>query len=126
MYLRFTTTNVHPDSKKPEGVFAAAYRLRDSGDLDSIERERLRDILIWFQQHLPRPPSNFDASRAIFWFRSTAAESIAQIWELVQILREHRHHVAVHRCSDLANICYQDDCQVAAHPSDRDGKITTR
>ena len=124
MYLRFTTTRIDEDSHKPEGVFMAAYSLLDSGDLDSIEWNRLREILDWFSKNLPAPRKEFEASRAVFWFRSSANHCIDQIWELVFMLRAHNYHVTVYKCRHLANISYYDKLQVAAYPSDFDGKIT--
>jgi hypothetical protein len=126
VFLRFTTTLIHKDSQEPEGVFAAASRLLNSGELDSAERERLSEILIWFNKHLPRPPKTFGKTRAIFWFRSTASDCTSLIWDLVHMLRAHGYHISVHRCARLANICYRDELQVAAYPSDRDGRITSR
>ena len=126
MYLRFVTTRTHKDSRRSEGVFAASYALLDSGDINQEEWNRLRQHLDWFNSKLPHPPKGFDADRAIFWFKSSATESIRQIWELVFLLREHSCHVEVHKCRRLANILYEDEFQVAAYPSNRDAKITTR
>ncbi len=126
MFMRFVTTCIHNESQKPEGVFAATYSLLDSGSLNSDEWNRLREILIWFNKNLPHPPDRFSANRAIFWFKSGAKESIGQIWELVRALRLHGHHVEVHKCRRLANIAYEDQYQVAAYPSERDGTITVQ
>lgn len=71
MFLRFSVKQVDEDSRKPRGVFRAAYDLLDNGELDSKEREQLRTILDWFDEHLPSPPEDFYASRATFWFKST-------------------------------------------------------
>ena len=126
MYLRFVTTRIDEDSKKPQGVFVASYALLDSGDLTTNEWKRVREILNWFNQNLPHPPKSFSASRAIFWFRAGAKESIQQIWELVHLLRVHSYHVEIHKCRRLANILYEDRFQVAAYPSERDGRITVQ
>lgn len=124
MFLRFVTTRMDKDSRRPQGVLVASYSLLDSGALSSDEWKRLREILDWFNHHLPHPPDNFTAGRAIFWFKSTAKESISQIWELVYLLRQHAYHVEVHKCRRLANIRYEDELQIAAYPSKRDGRIT--
>jgi hypothetical protein len=126
MFLRFVTTRVHKDSRKPEGVFAAMYSLLDSGSLDPEEWKRLREIRIWFSKNLPAPPASFSANRAIFWFKSGAKESIGQIWELVHSLRLHGYHVEVYKCRRLANIVYEDRYQVAAYPSEKDGRTTVQ
>ena len=69
-FVRFSVKQVDEDSRKPQGVFGAAYALLDYGDLELNEREQLRTILEWFSEHLPSPPEDFYASRAIFWFKS--------------------------------------------------------
>jgi hypothetical protein len=126
MYLRFVITHIDEDSHKPQGVFVAAYSLLESGELDSGEWRRLRGLLDWFNENLPHPPKSFYASRAIFWFKSSARENISRVWELVHLLRGHGYHVGVYKCRHLANISYEDDLQVAAYPSDRDGRVTVQ
>ena len=53
MYLRFTTLKMDEDSKRPEGVFVAAYRLLKSGDLSASEWKHLREILDWYEAVRP-------------------------------------------------------------------------
>jgi hypothetical protein len=125
-YLRFVSKRIDEGSHKPQGVLVAAYSLLDSGELNQEEWKQLREILNWFNTHLPHPPKSFFAGRAIFWFKPGAKDCISQIWDLVAILREHGHHVEVHRCPRLANVCYRDQFQVAAYPSKEDGRITVR
>lgn len=126
MFLRFTITQIDEDSHKPKGVFVAAYELLNSDNLDSFEWKRLRELLDWFNENLPHPPGSFYASRAIFWFKSIAHENISRIWEMVHLLRSHGYHIEVYKCRKLANISYEDKFQVAAYPSDRDGRITVQ
>jgi len=126
MYLRFTTLKIDEDSKKPQGIFTAAYRLLESGDLSADEWKHLREILDWYKANLPLPPKTFKASRAIFWFRSNAAENIGRMWELVAILRAHDIPISVYKCRHLANISYRDELQVAAYPSPDDAKVTVQ
>jgi hypothetical protein len=126
MFMRFVTTRLHPESHQPRGVFSAAYALMDSEILSNEDRRHLRELLVWFNKNLPHPPKTFDARRATFWFKSSAKENVAKIWELVHFLRLHDHHVEVQKCSRLANIVFNDKYQVAAYPSERDGKVTTQ
>jgi hypothetical protein len=126
MFLRFTITHIDEDSHQPQGIFVAAYSLLDSGDLDPVEWKVLRNLLDWFKENLPSPPDSFYASRAIFWFKSNAGESISRIWEMIYLLKAHAYHIEVYRCPRLGNISYEDKFQVAAYPSDRDGKIIIR
>jgi len=126
MYLRFTTLKIDEDSKRPQGVFTSAYRLLESGDLTAAEWKHLRETLDWYKANLPLPPKKFEASRAIFWFRSSAEENIARMWELVAILRDHDIPVSVYKCRRLANISYRDELQVAAYPSPDDATLTVQ
>ena len=126
MFLRFAITQIDEDSRKPQGVFVAAYALLDSCELDSEESKRLRELLDWFSENLPNPPEDFYASRAIFWFKSSAHESVNRIWELVQMLRLHGYHIQVYKSRRLANVSYEDEFQIAAYPSDRDARITVQ
>ena len=122
MFLRFVTTQTDDDSHR--GVFTAAYALLDSGELNPDEWSRLREILNWFNEHLPHPPKGFTTRRSIFWFKAGAQESIRRVWDLVYLLRQHGHEVEVYKCRRLANIHYQDPLQVAAYPSEHDARIT--
>jgi hypothetical protein len=123
-WLRFTTTRIDEDSRKPEGVFMAAYSLLRSGELSLDEWKHLRETLDWFEENLPAPPEDFRASRAIFWFQPNAHDCLDRVWDMIDLLRRHGYHVTVYKCPSLGNICYRDKYQVAAYPSDRDGKIT--
>lgn len=124
MFLRFVTTEIDEDSHLPKGVIIAAYSLLDSGDLNLQEWERLRVLMDWFEKNLPSPPDNFYAGRAIFWFRSEAKENIDRLWEVIAMLRENGCHIEVLKCRSLKNICFSDRFQVAAYPSELDGRIT--
>jgi hypothetical protein len=124
MYLRFAILKIDEDSKRPQGVFSAAYLLLQSGDLSQAEWKHLREILDWYKANLPVPPKKFEASRAIFWFKSSAVENIKRMWELVAVLRTHGYSVNVYKCRHLANISYQDELQVAAYPSVDDGIVS--
>ena len=126
MYLRFTTLKIDEVSKRPQGIFVAAYGLLESGDLSAAEWKHLREILDWYKTNLPLPLKTFVASRAIFWFRSSAGESIRRMWELVAILRDHDIPISVYKCRRLANISYRDDLQVAAYLSPDDAKVTVQ
>jgi len=123
MYLRFTTTAIDEDSRRPRGLFTEAYSLLESGDLNPDEWKMLRADLDWFVANLPVPGKKFSKARAIFWFRSEAVECIDRIWEIIQLLRAHDRHVVVHKCRRLGNVAYSDKLQVAAYPSDLDDRI---
>lgn len=89
MFLRFTISRVDEDSHRSQGLLVAAYELMDSGNLSPEEWKRVRELLDWFNQHLPHPPKEFSNKRAIFWFRSRnpqTHECIDRMWEPVHWL----------------------------------------
>jgi hypothetical protein len=121
MFLRFVITLIDDVSHKPKGLFVAADELLESGDLSLVERELLREVIIWFNKNLPSP-RRMAASRAIFWFKSSADECIKRMWELAHVLEHHGYLVEVEKCRVLGNIIYEDTFQAAAYPSERDRK----
>jgi hypothetical protein len=123
MFLRFAVKQIDEDSRRPKGVFAAAYELLDSCELAPEESEQLRDLLYWFDENLPEPSEDFYARRAVFWFKASAHENIKRIWGLVQFLRLHDYQIEVHKSRRLANVSYEDDFQVAAYQSEKDGRV---
>jgi hypothetical protein len=68
MFLRFAVKQIDEDSRRPKGVFAAAYELLDSCELAPEESEQLRDLLYWFDENLPEPSEDF--TRAGLYFGS--------------------------------------------------------
>jgi hypothetical protein len=123
MYLRFTSTVIDEDSRRPRGLFTEAYSLLDSGDLTTDQWKHLRELLDWFNRNLPHPPKAFVKGRAIFWFRSDAHECITKLWEMVELLRANDRHIVVLKCRHLHNRTYTDDLQVAAFPHPLDDRI---
>jgi len=126
MYLRFVITQINEDSHQSQGLFRAAGALLESGDLDAEDRQKLQDILTWFNKNLPAPDQAYIRGRVTFWFRSDAQECIQRMWSLVHILSSHNHLVELHKCEHLYNIIYRDDFQVAAFPHRLDGKHTVK
>jgi hypothetical protein len=120
MFLRFVVTQIDDDSRQPQGLFAAAHDLLDSGDLARDEYLQLREVLIWLNKNLPSP--RVQRARAIFWFKSEANECIDRMWNLVNLLRFHGYLVEIQKYRGLGKIFYEDDFQVAAAPSKSDRK----
>lgn len=119
MFLRFVITQIDDVSHQPRGLFQPAYDLLETGDLSQDERIQLREVLIWFDKHLPSP-RGMVASRAIFWFKPGADGCVSRVWELAHLLRYHGYLVDVQKCRGLGNVIYEDEFQVAAYPSKLD------
>ena len=90
-FLRFIVSKVHRDSGVNDGIFDTAYALRDAEDVIEADRQVLAELLAWFAQQLPTP-ERFNrssskgyyrrAARGIFWFKDTAEQYVARMYEL--------------------------------------------
>jgi hypothetical protein len=114
-YIRFAIDQLDRYSTRPQGVFAAAYALLNSGILHAHDEKQLRAILNWFGRNLP-VPQNFRTNRAIFWFKSDAKDCTRKIWQLVLALRYHHRQVNLLRTQRPGYVLYEDEFQVGAIP----------
>ncbi|MEM6972315.1 MAG: hypothetical protein AAF577_05870 [Pseudomonadota bacterium] len=125
-FLRFVVVNTRLDlSDAREGIFQAAYALRDGPDADSVTHAQLVELLTWFDRHLP-VPERVNRSRSkgawrretagIAWFRDSAAPVIERAFDLVEILRRHGMTVEILRTRRPGYIVYEDDLQVITEP----------
>ncbi len=116
-YVGLAIQRMDCDSRRPQGVFTAAYALCDDDGLEAHYREQLTELLGWFVRHL-RVPRDVPPA-AIFWFRSDANGSIEKVWELVHVLRACDLHVTITQTDSPGRIEYEDEQQVAAIPERR-------
>jgi hypothetical protein len=117
--VRFITPQIDQDSRVKEGIFVAAYRLRDEGDLPSYQRHELRTQLQWFNENLPlltalSEPGN---AKAISWFKSESKECISRVWSVVHILEENGIVISKITTEDPGYLIYEDTYQIVAWPS---------
>jgi hypothetical protein len=117
--VRFITPLIDAGSRVKEGIFIAAYKLRDEGDITSYQREELRSDLLWFNERLPLPPplSNRGNERAVSWFKSQSKECISRVWSVVHILEENGIAITKITIEDPGYVIYEDEFQVVAWPS---------
>jgi hypothetical protein len=117
--VRFITHLIDSDSRVREGIFVAAYKLRDEGDIPTYAREELRSHLQWFNDHLPLPEPLRDRKneRAISWFKTQSQECISRVWSVVQILEENGIAITKITTEDPGHVIYEDDFQIVARPS---------
>ena len=121
-FLRFATYDRDERSDAPRGLFSAAWRLSDAGELLPWEDARWRDIANWFGDHLPQPASAARSrrpnapDRAVFWFRATAVEHVSRMREVAQLLERHGVAVQMWQAERPGYIVYEDEFQVAAEP----------
>lgn len=122
MFLRFVVHEIHWESRAESGVFTAAYRLYYGGRLPDYEEGQMGRLLRWFESRLETPtrfsrsPRQPSPSRAVCWFKPTAAEHIARIFEMRLILEENGVLTRMLKASKVGYVVYEDEHQVVAEP----------
>jgi hypothetical protein len=123
--LRFVLQRSHPDTGVEEGVFGAAYELRDGIAISASDRLSLEGLLAWFRVNLA-VPQRFNSSKSkgyyrkkaagISWLKPTAREHIAQMRALVAILEGNGYRVSQITTDRPGYVVFEDDHQVVAEP----------
>jgi hypothetical protein len=122
MYIRFVIEKVDPDSQKRMGIFHAIRELRDNGELESHELDKMNEIMGWFSDNLERP-DKFNRSnrkkatgKGISWFKDTAKEHINRMYEIVSVLKSHGINVSIKKSARLGFVVFEDNFQICAEP----------
>ena len=118
MYLRFETLKKCDSSDSREGVFQAAFSLRDSGNLLAYEQKELEKKLEWFNMHLESPDCLRDEGnhRGICWFHPRAEKPMALIRDICFLLNEYGIHTQMVKSRNPGTIIYEDGWQIVAKP----------
>jgi len=124
-FLRFVTSELHRDSGVKNGLFSAAYALRDSDTVSEVDRHSLKDLLAWFESHLS-VPDRFNrssskgyyrrATKGIAWLRDTATEHISRMQDMKRIVEANGYYVGLVRADRVGYVIYEDEVQVVAEP----------
>ena len=124
MYLKFVVDEIDQDTSRELGVFHALEKLRNEGVFDKHEEETDEAVHRWFDKHLKKPdrltaakpPYYRKQNKAISWFKDTAADHLAHIRLLVQILENHGVSVKMLRTDRVGYVVYEDEIQIVAEP----------
>jgi hypothetical protein len=122
MFVRFVVTVRHSQSHRRMGVFHAADSLLAWECLDFADAELLRNLLAWFNRHLPIP-RRFARSRrphspgkALSWFRAEANAYVDRVRQLAALLSGHGLTTQMLRTKRPGFVVYEDAYQVVAIP----------
>lgn len=118
MLVRFCLLRHDAYSHSPQGVFQAAFELRDSGQLEPYEEEWLERDMAWLRMHLPAPEClrDDDNHRAICWFKPTASHAIDKVRGIVALLDSRDVVVRMITTANPGSVVYEDRWQVVAKP----------
>ena len=121
-YVRFAVERRNRSSQEPEGIFHAARRLWESGYLAPNEVKTYLEVRAWFNSRLEKP-ERFSRStnpqahpHAVSWFKSNAAEHIAQAKRLAELLENHGIRVQRITTDRPGYVVFEDEHQVTAEP----------
>jgi hypothetical protein len=124
-FLRSALGRRHADSGLEDGPFAVAYQLRDSLEVEAVDRDALAGHLAWFAKNL-ETPTRFNRTtskgfyrrntRGIAWFKDTATEHLARMYEIKTILERYGHPVVMLSQARVGYVIYDDAFQVVAEP----------
>lgn len=116
--IRFVATVIDHDSGARQGIFQVAYRLRDDWDVPEHHRMELRDLLGWFNDHLPVPEllSEPRHKSALSWFKPESKASITRVWSIVRILQQNGVVINKIRTGNPGLVIYEDEWQIVAKP----------
>jgi len=125
VYIRFVVESIDTDSLVRRGVVLAAHELKDEPRVSDDDRKALRQVLRWLDLHLT-VPSRFNRTTskgyyrrratAISWLKDTAAEHLAQMRRLAEILDRYGHRVSMLREMRPGYVVHEDEFQVVAEP----------
>jgi hypothetical protein len=131
MLLRFVLPRSHPDTGVEEGVFGAAYALRDGNLISISDRQSLDGLLSWFGANLATP-QRFNSTKSkgyyrrrtggVSWLKPTAVEHIARMRALIAILEKNGYPVSQITTDRPGYVVFEDDHQVVAEPFRGDQK----
>ena len=125
MYIRYTVKYFNRQTGREEtGIFRAADYVRDfSEEIGAEEKEKLQELIKWFDENLPVPEFYDDPTQrteerhTYFWFKTSAAEFLDAMDSLTAILE--RNGVKVERLKAEkvpGELVFEDYCQIAVVP----------
>jgi hypothetical protein len=131
MLLRFVLPRSHPDTGVEEGIFGAAYDLREGTRISISDRQSLEGLLAWLDANLAKP-QRFNSSKSkgyyrrrtggISWLKPTATEHIAKMRQLIAIIERNGYQVSQITTDRPGYVVFEDDHQVVAEPFRGDPK----
>ncbi|APR83436.1 Hypothetical protein A7982_08785 [Minicystis rosea] len=122
-FVRLSVPAWYWSSGSSLGVFCVAGDVQDKMRLSDEQNRKLEATLRWFNKRLPVP--SIADTRAIFWFKLSAAECRRRVTHLARHLRALGVEVVVTETSTPGHVVYEDAFQIAAIPPPPDTDAET-
>ncbi|MDQ3799235.1 MAG: hypothetical protein M3384_07285 [Acidobacteriota bacterium] len=124
MYIRFIARYFNKQIGREEtGIFRAADYVRDFSPIAAPEKEKLQNLIQWFDENLPVPEFYDDPAKrseerhTYFWFRADAAEFLERMNALAAILEENGIKPEKLTADEIpGKLVFEDECQIAVVP----------
>jgi hypothetical protein len=101
------------------------YQLRDSPQVEAADRDLLAENLAWFEKNL-ETQTRFNRStskgfyrrktRGIAWFKDTATEHLARMYQIKAVLEHYGHSVMMISETRVGCVIHDDAFQIVAEP----------
>jgi len=123
VFIRFVSGEIDEDSRVAAGLFCAIHSVGETSFMPRHDRELLRELEGWFDEHLKSPvkrlPRRYNYELAVSWFKPTAHEHLARAWEMVAILERNDVLIWTIKTREMGPIYYEDEAQIFALPPRR-------
>jgi hypothetical protein len=115
----------NPDTGVGEGIFNAAYDLRDETRAPVQHREVLDGLLSWFEANLATP-RRFNRTKSkgyyrrntagVSWLKPSALDHVAKLRALAAVLEKNGYQISEITTDRPGYVVFEDDHQVVAEP----------
>ena len=126
MYVRYIAKYFnHERNREETGIFRAADFVRDFSEIAAADKEKLQNLIQWFDENLPVPEFYDDPAKrteeqhTYFWFKTSAGEIIERMNAFCAIIEA--NGVRVEKLSADAvpgALVFEDYCQIAVVPAE--------
>ncbi|PCH66443.1 MAG: hypothetical protein COC01_07995 [Bacteroidetes bacterium] len=124
MYLRYLAKYYNETTQKQEtGFFWSADYLKNHGNLQVTDRQKLEELIQWFDKNLPIPnyyqskKNHQESKSAATWFKDSSDKYIKRMNELAELLEVYNVDVQRISCKRLlGKKIFEDDYQITIIP----------
>ena len=125
MFTRYVLSPFHPHEGPPNGLFVAAYSLKEGLAISAADRPILEQTLVWFEKNLAEPP-RFNRTKSkgydrrskvgLSWFKPSATTHLENAEKLACLVAGYLRAVKVITTDRPGFVIFEDEHQLVAQP----------